>query len=55
LVANIEYDFKNRLRFGYSYDFYLNRTGSYNSGTHEIMIGWDLSFTKTKMTSPRFF
>lgn len=55
LIANIEYDFKNRLRFGYSYDFYLSRTGNYNSGTHEIMIGWDLNFTKTKMTSPRFF
>jgi hypothetical protein len=55
LIASIEYDFKNRLRFGYSYDFYLSRTGNYNSGTHEIMIGWDLNFTKTKMTSPRFF
>ncbi|MEO5644069.1 MAG: PorP/SprF family type IX secretion system membrane protein, partial [Bacteroidia bacterium] len=55
LVASIEYDFKNRLRFGYSYDFYLSRTGNYNSGTHEIMIGWDLNFAKTKMTSPRFF
>ncbi len=55
LIASVEYDFKNRLRFGYSYDFYLSRTGNYNSGTHEIMIGWDLNFTKTKMTSPRFF
>ena len=55
LIASIEYDFKNRLRFGYSYDFYLSRTGNYNSGTHEIMIGWDLNFSKTKMTSPRFF
>jgi type IX secretion system PorP/SprF family membrane protein len=55
LVANIEYDFKNFLRFGYSYDVYLNRSGNYNSGTHEIMVGWDLDFTKTKMTGPRFF
>lgn len=56
LIASIEYDFKNLpLRFGYSYDFYLSRKGVYNSGTHEIMLGWDLSFAKTKMTSPRFF
>jgi type IX secretion system PorP/SprF family membrane protein len=55
LIASVEYDFKNRLRFGYSYDFYLSRTGNYNSGTHELMIGWDLNFAKAKMTSPRFF
>lgn len=54
-IASIEYDFKNRLRFGYSYDVYLDRSSAYNHGTHEIMIGWDLGFTKAKMTSPRFF
>jgi type IX secretion system PorP/SprF family membrane protein len=55
LIASVEYHFRNQLRFGYSYDVYLNRTGTYNSGTHEIMVGWDLNFAKSKMTSPRFF
>ncbi|CAN5311957.1 type IX secretion system membrane protein PorP/SprF [soil metagenome] len=55
VVGIIEFDITPSLRLGYSYDYYLNRTGSYNSGTHEFMLGWDISGTKTKMASPRFF
>lgn len=57
-IASAEYDFLNRLRIGYSFDFYANRGGNaiYNRyGTHEIMLGWDLGFTKTKMADVRFF
>lgn len=56
LVINLEYDFGNKFRLGYSYDLSLDPAGNvYSTGTHEIMLGWDLSFTKTKMTNPRFF
>ncbi len=55
LILSLEYDVANRIRFGYSYDFYLSRGGSYNNGTHEIMLGWDLFSNKTKMTSPKYF
>jgi type IX secretion system PorP/SprF family membrane protein len=55
LVASIEYDVANRIRFGYSYDFYLSRNGNYTDGTHEIMLGWDLYCNKTKMVSPKYF
>jgi type IX secretion system PorP/SprF family membrane protein len=55
LVALVQFEFSNLLRLAYSYDYYLNQTGKYNSGTHEIMLGWDLSPTKTKMSNPRFF
>lgn len=55
LVGIIEVEITNFLRLGYSYDYYLNRTGSYNSGTHEFMLGFDISGIKTKMSSPRFF
>jgi type IX secretion system PorP/SprF family membrane protein len=58
LMAMLEYDFLNRLRIGYSFDFYVNRNANaiYNRyGTHEIMLGWDLGFTKTKMADVRFF
>ncbi|HTA81812.1 MAG TPA: type IX secretion system membrane protein PorP/SprF [Bacteroidia bacterium] len=55
LVLSIEYDVANRIRFGYSYDFYLSQTGNYTNGTHEIMLGWDLYSNKTKMTSPKYF
>jgi type IX secretion system PorP/SprF family membrane protein len=56
LVAMIEYEINHKFRVGYSYDYYLNQTGQYNSGgTHEIMLGWDLNISKTKMMSPRYF
>jgi type IX secretion system PorP/SprF family membrane protein len=55
LVALVQFEFSNLLRLAYSFDYYINQTGSYNSGTHEIMLGWDLSPVKTKMSNPRFF
>ena len=55
LVAILELDISNFLRLGYSYDFYLNRTGNYNNGTHEIMLGWDIGRKLTKMSNPRYF
>ncbi len=55
LILSIEYDVANRIRFGYSYDFYLSQNGNYTNGTHEIMLGWDLNSTKTRMSSPQYF
>jgi hypothetical protein len=55
LVGIVEVEITNFLRLGYSYDYYMNRTGDYNSGTHEFMLGFDISGIKTKMSSPRFF
>ncbi len=55
LVAIAEFNISNTLRVGYSYDWYLNQSGNYNSGTHEIMLGWDINLNRTKMTSPIFF
>ncbi|RZJ67415.1 MAG: type IX secretion system membrane protein PorP/SprF [Flavobacterium sp.] len=47
------------LRFGYSYDYTLTNLGSYNSGTHEIFLLWDLNLSglsgKGYDKSPRFF
>jgi len=55
LIGVLEFAISPSLRIGYSYDYYLNRSGNYNSGTHEFMLGWDISSFKTKMSSPRFF
>ena len=56
VIGIIQLEILNSLRIGYAYDYYLSQTGSYNSGgTHEIMLGWDLNCTKTRMLSPRFF
>lgn len=44
------------IRVGYSYDYTLNNLGKYNSGSHEIIILFDISTTeKGYDKSPRFF
>lgn len=44
------------LRIGYAYDYTVSNLGRFNSGTHEIMILFDLSKTgKGYDKSPRFF
>jgi type IX secretion system PorP/SprF family membrane protein len=55
LIGIVEFEITRSVRFGYSYDFYLNQTGAYNSGTHEFMLGCDISSNRTKLSSPRFF
>jgi type IX secretion system PorP/SprF family membrane protein len=55
LILSIEYDVANRIRLGYSYDFYLSRSVDYMGATNEIMLGWDVFSNKTKMVSPKYF
>lgn len=45
----------NNLSIGYSYDLSLNKLRSYNSGTHEIFIRYEMNVFKSKMISPRYF
>lgn len=48
----------NNLRIGYAFDYTTSNLGKYNSGTHEIMVLFDLdlmSFKKGYDKSPRFF
>lgn len=44
-----------QLRIGYSYDYTLSALQDYNTGSHEIMLGYDLNFNKDKVVSPRYF
>ncbi len=55
LIGLLQVQLTQQISLGYAYDYYLNREGDYNSGTHEIMLGWDISTTKTKMSNPRYF
>ena len=55
IVVLLEYQISRKFRFGYSYDYTLGELGNYNSGSHEIMIGYDFGFAVTKMKSPRYF
>ena len=43
------------IRIGYAYDYTLTNLGRYNSGSHELMLLFDLDFSKKHIKSPRFF
>lgn len=53
--ALIQFQFSPQLRAGYSYDFTVSKLHSYSGNTHEIMLGYDFSFSKEKIKSPRYF
>ena len=44
-----------KLRVGYSYDLYLNEIQHYNSGSHEIMLEYNIPVIKNRMLTPRYF
>ena len=44
-----------QFRLGYAYDYTLSKLKKYNTGTHEITLGFDFSFDKSKIANPRFF
>ncbi|CAM1333636.1 type IX secretion system membrane protein PorP/SprF [Tenacibaculum aestuariivivum] len=44
-----------KLLLGYSYDLTTTRLGDFNSGTHEIMLRFELITKEQQLKSPRFF
>ncbi|NND77806.1 MAG: type IX secretion system membrane protein PorP/SprF [Flavobacteriales bacterium] len=44
-----------QLRVGYSYDVTISELSDFDSGSHEVMIGYDLNFRKLDITSIRYF
>lgn len=50
-----QFQITKQLRFGYSYDYTITKLSNYNSGSHEFSIGYDLTFNKAKIITPRFF
>lgn len=58
IAGLLHYQFKNGLRLGYAYDYSLNELADYHSGSHEVMIGFDISSAGDKLEKvlhPRFF
>jgi type IX secretion system PorP/SprF family membrane protein len=54
----LQYYFTPQFRIGYAYDYTLSELHQSNSGTHELMLGYDFNFnqyTNTRIHSPRFF
>jgi type IX secretion system PorP/SprF family membrane protein len=42
-------------RFGYSYDYSYSKLRQFNSGSHELMVRYEFSFSKAKLLTPRYF
>lgn len=55
LVALLEYQVNRKLRIGYSYDYSVGKLKNYNTGSHEVMLGYDFGFSVIRMKSPRYF
>lgn len=55
LSAMLEIQATDQLRFGYAYDYAMTKLNNYTSGTHEIMLRYELGFGKTKIITPRYF
>ncbi len=54
-VAMMQLQVMPALRIGYAYDYTLTRVGNFSSGSHEIMLGYDLGRDIIKMKTPRYF
>jgi type IX secretion system PorP/SprF family membrane protein len=50
-----QYQVSEQFKIGYAFDLTTNALGAYNAGTHELMIGYDLRFSRGKVISPRWF
>ena len=55
IVALVEYQINRKFRVGYSYDYTLSKLRTYQSGSHEIMLGYDFGYDVLKMKTPRYF
>jgi type IX secretion system PorP/SprF family membrane protein len=53
--AIIAYQITDQFKVGYAHDFTTSALRSYHSGTHELMLSYDLRFNKEKTLSPRYF
>jgi len=54
-AAIIQIQMNKQMRLGYSYDYTLTELNQFTSGTHEITLGFDFSFDKNKVVTPRYF
>ncbi|MEP2239783.1 MAG: type IX secretion system membrane protein PorP/SprF [Maribacter sp.] len=53
--ALLGFQINPQFNLGYAYDLTTNNLGTYNSGTHEIFLRYQLISKITRIKSPRFF
>jgi len=51
----LQYEFNNKFRLGYAFDYTLSDISKYSNGSHEIMLGLDIGRKWAGDVSPRFF
>lgn len=49
------YQITNQFKVGASFDQTISRLQNYNSGTFEMFLSYDFTFTKDKIITPRYF
>jgi type IX secretion system PorP/SprF family membrane protein len=56
LAMMVQVNLGKGFSMGYSYDIWFNALKSYNSGSHEIRLGYEFDlFRKDRMLTPRYF
>ncbi len=54
MVLMTEYNITDYLRVGYAYDMVFSPLRRFNSGSHELFVGFDFNISKTQIISPRY-
>lgn len=54
-IAMAQYNITKNFKLGYSYDMSMSPLKTYQSGTHEIVLGFDFNLFQSQVLSPRFF
>jgi type IX secretion system PorP/SprF family membrane protein len=52
---NVVYNIKNTFSVGYVYDFPINGLRTYQYGSHEVLLQYDIRRKQSTLTSPRYF
>jgi len=55
LIAMAQYRITDKLKIGYAYDMSMSALKNHTSGSHELMLGYDIDLFKVKTLSPRYF
>ena len=55
LGALVDFQVSQQLRIGYSYEYFLSDLRPYTSGTHEILLMFEVYKPRKRIKSPRYF
>ena len=54
IVAMLDVNITDFMRIGYAFDYAFTKLQNYNSGSHELFIGFDFNLKKNNAVSPRY-